>query len=104
MEGATKSTRTSWIRFAFGLFGIYFDRSPAGIRAETSWGGEMVAPRRGRIFACLKLFHIAASLQNIFGFMRQHAYLHWRVVVPITHLSCSWESILRHSQTFDANR
>ena len=44
--------------------------------AETSWGGEMVAPRRGRIFACFKLFHIAASLQNIFGFMRQYTHVH----------------------------
>ena len=75
MEGATKSKPTSRIRFAFGLFGIYFERSPAGMRAETSWGGEMVAPRKGRIFECLKLFHIAASLQNIFGFMREYAYL-----------------------------
>ena len=76
MEGATRLAHTSPIRFAFGLFGIYFDRSPAGIRAETSWGGEMVAPRRGRIFECLKLFHIAASLQNIFGFMHEYAHVH----------------------------
>ena len=46
------------------------------MRAEISWGGEMVAPRRGRIFGCFKLFHITASLQNIFGLMREYAYVH----------------------------
>src|SRR6201992_149851 len=67
MEGATKLTPTSLIRVASGFFGIYFDRSPAGMRAETSCGGEMVAPRRGRMFGCFKLFHIMASLQNNFN-------------------------------------
>ena len=77
MEGATKLTPTSPIRFASGFFGIYFDRSPAGMRAETSCGGEMVAPRRGRMFGWFKLFHIMASLQNIFGFVREYAYRAW---------------------------
>ena len=29
---------------------MYFDIFPAGIKTEMSWGGEMVAPRRGKMF------------------------------------------------------
>ena len=50
---------------------MYFDRSPAGINAETSWGGEIVAPRRGKMYGCSKYFHTTASWQNICG-------MHWR--------------------------
>ena len=77
MGSTTRSTPTSPMRFAFGSFGRYLDRFPAGMKAETSWGGEMVAPRRGKMLGCFKLFHITASLQNIFGFMRDYAYGEW---------------------------
>ena len=73
MGGATRSTPTSRIRFASGFFGIYFERSPAGMRAEMSCGGSMVAPRRGRMFGCFKVFHIIASLQSICRFTREYA-------------------------------
>ena len=66
MGGASRSTPTSLSRFASGFFGMYFDRFPLDMKGEISWDGEMMAPRRGRMCGCFKLFHITASLQNNF--------------------------------------
>ena len=49
-EIVTGATLTSPNRFASGYIFKYSDRSPASIRGEISWGGEMVVPRRGKIF------------------------------------------------------
>ena len=45
---------------------MYFDRSPAGTKVETSWYGEIIAPKRGKMLECFKVFHVTASLQNNF--------------------------------------
>ena len=48
------------------------------MKIETSWGGEIVAPRRGKMYGCFKPFHVTASLQNNFWFMREYADGEWR--------------------------
>ena len=55
---------TSLSRFASGWPWIYSSRLPPDIQFEISWKGLMVMPRRGRMFGCVRCFHVTASLQK----------------------------------------
>ena len=45
---------------------MYSGRSPPDIQSEMSWRGVIVIPNRGRMFGCVKRFHITASLQKVY--------------------------------------
>ena len=46
----TRATLTILSPLAPGCFFKYSDRFPAVLKGETSWGGETLVPRRGKIF------------------------------------------------------